>query len=98
MPGVKLRQGGYSPAVEKQGRAYVKTLKPAGNNAAGEPLAYLHAPDMVIGNDPKAISGKGIKRNNSIIGGNSKRIATEIPAMSDDITAFTYELQILPAK
>jgi hypothetical protein len=98
MAGLQKRVGDYSPAVERQGRAHVKTLPPAGTDASGNQLAWLHGPDMKIANDPFAIAGTGIKRNNSIIGGNTPRISREIAELSTDITQFTFRMKYLPPR
>ena len=78
MRGLKDRINNYNDEIEREGRQYVKTLKPA---PRGE--AYLHTPDMKAGGKPKEVSGTGNRRNNSIIGGQANRIAKDILQMGD---------------
>ena len=93
MSGLKKRIMSYDSKVEAEGRKYVKSLKQA---PAGK--AHLHVPDMKVGGGPKDVFGIGSLRNNSIIGGQAKRIAKEILNMSDDITKIIGKLTLIERK
>ena len=80
------------PSIEAAGRAHVKTLGPAGCTSCGDPLAWLHRLDMSKGGSPTDIAGRGLLRNNSIIGGQANRIADEILKMPTGTTRIEWEL------
>ncbi len=88
------------PSIEQAGRAHVRSLPPAGCTACGDPLAWLHGPDMAAGGGATDIVGLGLLRNNSILGGQANRIADEILAMSAQVTRIEGRLVIkaAPAK
>lgn len=89
MAGLKKRIEAYNPVIEQEGRQYVKTLEPA-----PEGMSWLHVPDMRIGGGPKDVNGYGVSRNNSIIGGQQNRVASEILNMPDNITKIIGFLKI----
>ena len=89
MAGLKKRIEAYNPVIEQEGRQYVKTLEPA-----PEGMSWLHVPDMRIGGGPKDVNGYGVSRNNSVIGGQQNRVASEILNMPDNITKIIGFLKI----
>jgi RHS repeat-associated protein len=80
------------PTIEAAGRAHVKDLGPAGCTECGDPLAWLHGPDMGVGGGPTDVIGKGLLRNNSILGGQANRIANEILTMPSTTKRIDWEL------
>ncbi|MEW6127922.1 MAG: polymorphic toxin type 15 domain-containing protein [Acidobacteriota bacterium] len=101
MAGLKKRIRDYrkSDEVEKAGRQYIKdNLEPAGEDEDGNPLAWLHEPDMATGGKPTDVTRKGKRRNNSILGGQANKIADSILAMPNDTTKIEAKLTILPAE
>ena len=89
MKGVKDRILRYrsDPSVERAGRSYVRSLEQPADD-----LAWLHEPDMSVGGAPGDVTARGSRRINSIIGGNSKRLANEILSAPDDVTRFDWTL------
>jgi hypothetical protein len=101
MAGLKKRIREYrkDPQVEKDGRKFVKdNFDPPGEDEEGNPLAWLHEPDMATGGKPEDVARKGIRRNNSIIGGQANKIADMILDMPNDTTQINAKLTILPAE
>ena len=101
MAGLKKRIRDYrrNDQIEKDGRKYIKdNLDPPGEDEDGNPLAWLHEPDMAVGGKPTDVSRKGIRRNNSIIGGQANKIADMILAMPNDTTQINAKLTVLPAE
>lgn len=49
---------------------------------------------MKGGGGPEDVTRAGDKRTNSILGGNVGRLSEEILAMSDDVTEFTWKLDL----
>ena len=98
--GLKKRIVEYraDPGIEQAGRAHVRSLGPAGCTECGDPLAWLHGPDMGTGGGPTDIVGRGLLRNNSIVGGQANRIADEILAMPDEVTRIEGQLVVKPVK
>jgi hypothetical protein len=90
--GLKQRISEYSPELEQLGRAIVKSLPSAGVDSLGRELAWLHVPDQILGAEPFAILKAGVKRNNSIVGANNKRLAGEILTLPDTITNFKFKV------
>jgi hypothetical protein len=86
------------PGIEAAGRAHVRTLGPAGCTDCGDPLAWVHRLDMSKGGSPTDVSGKGLLRNNSIIGGQANRLADEILAMPSGTTRIEWELVLKQAR
>jgi len=64
---------------------------------AGSGQAHLHNPDMSTGGKLDA-TDIGNTRENSILGGNSKRVGDEILELPDSTTCIKCDLEILPAK
>ena len=97
--GLKGRIEAYraNPSIEAAGRAEVKARGPAGCNDCGDPLAWLHEPDMATGGGPKDIGGTGLRRNNSILGGQANRIADTILAMPDNVNKIDWQLVVKQA-
>jgi hypothetical protein len=94
MTGLKERIKRYrqDPSIEAEGRAYVKELPPAGSRN-GEPLAWPHEPDMGVGGGPRDVGPNPvILRNNSILGGNVRRLQRTILNQPDSITKLTWRL------
>jgi hypothetical protein len=101
MVGLKKRIRDYrkDPEIEKEGRKYVKDqLGSPGEDAEGNPLAWLHEPDMAVGGNPEDVSRTGIRRNNSILGGQANKIADMILAMPNDTTQINAKLTVLDAE
>lgn len=101
MAGLKKRIRDYrkNEEIEKEGRKYVKdNFDPPGADEDGNPLAWLHEPDMAVGGDPKDVARKGIRRNNSILGGQANKIADMILAMPNDTTQINAKLTVLEAE
>lgn len=88
--GLQERVAGFTPEIEKQGRAYTSSL-----GSAGEDKIWAHTPDMKTGGSPKDVSSiPAGARENSILGGNANRISREISEMDGDVTEFKGELNL----
>jgi hypothetical protein len=88
MKGLKQRVRDYGPDLEKQGRTYTASL-----GSAGDGKIWAHTPDMKTGGLPKDVSKiPAGARENSILGGNARRISDEILHMDDDVTIIKGEL------
>lgn len=88
--GLQERVAGFTPEIEKQGRAYTSSL-----GSVGEDKIWAHTPDMKTGGGPKDVSSiPAGARENSILGGNANRISREISEMDDDVTEFKGELNL----
>jgi RHS repeat-associated protein len=98
--GLKARILRYraDPSIEAAGRAQVEKLPPAGCTECGDPLAWLHGPDMAVGGGPGDVVGKGLLRNNSILGGQANRIADEILKLPSTVNRIEWELAVKPAR
>lgn len=90
MVGLKKRINNYNEALEREGRDYVKKL-----GSAGDGLVWLHEPDMRAGGLPADVSRTGLKRENSILGGNAPQIGDQILAMADDVDKLRSKLFII---
>ncbi|VTU02537.1 rhs repeat-associated core domain-containing protein : : PT-HINT: Toxin_43 [Gemmataceae bacterium] len=90
LAGLKKRIRSYTPAVEKAGRAYVRTL-----TKAGKGKAHLHEPDMRAGGLPADVFGVGSKRVNSVLGGQANKIAQAILKMKKDVTVIEYVIRFV---
>ncbi|MCV9931918.1 RHS repeat-associated core domain-containing protein [Flavobacterium sp. LS1R47] len=87
---LKDRVANYGPDLEKEGRAYTKSL-----GSAGQGKIWAHTPDMKTGGLPKDVSKiPGGSRENSILGGQADRISREISEMADDVTKIKWKLDV----
>ncbi|HEV2765511.1 MAG TPA: hypothetical protein VGV38_21185, partial [Pyrinomonadaceae bacterium] len=81
MAGLKQRVSNYSKALEREGRAFERTL-----GDAGEGKVWLHEPDMRVGGGPRDIARAGDSHINSVVGGQAARLARDIMSLPDDVT------------
>ncbi|MHC1748034.1 MAG: polymorphic toxin type 15 domain-containing protein [Cellulosilyticaceae bacterium] len=57
-------------------------------------FVWLHEPDMRTGGLPTDITRIGIRRINSILGGQANRIVKDILNMSDEVTKIHWTIEI----